>query len=224
MVAKLVLQTLFFAAAVGAMLVLCAGTTDWPGAWIFLAAMQGGALAMSLWLAVNDPALLKDRMATRQQKKGKPDRILMPLLNLFFIVWLALMAFDVRVHGTQQMPLWLNLTAGVLIFAAFLGCILVFRENTFATGIVRVQAERGHRVIDTGPYGHVRHPLYSAALASYLAAPFALGSWWGLAGLPAFAILVLLRARAEEKLLETELSGYRDYMAKVRYRFVPGLW
>ncbi len=224
MVSKLVLQTLLFGIAVGAMLALCAGTANWPGAWIFLAAMQGGGLAMSLWLAAKDPALLQDRMATRGQKKGKPDRLLMPLLHLSFFVWLALMAVDVRRHGTSQMPLWLNSAGGVIIFAAFMACIPVFRENTFATVVVKVQTERRHRVIDTGPYGLVRHPLYSAALLTYTAIPFALGSWRGLAGLPVLALVTLLRARAEENFLKGELGGYCDYMAKVPYRFVPHLW
>jgi protein-S-isoprenylcysteine O-methyltransferase Ste14 len=224
MVLKLILQALFFTVGLAVVLAVCAGTADWPGAWIFLAAMQGGGLAMTLWLAVKDPELLKDRARSRGQKKGKPDRILMPLLNVCFFAWLVLMALDVRWHGTSQMPVWVNISGGILVLLAFLGCIRVFRENTFATAVVKVQTERGHHVVDTGPYGFVRHPLYSAALLTYLAIPFALGSWAGLAGLPVLAVIVMLRARCEEAMLKTDLAGYCDYMEKVRYRFVPRLW
>ncbi len=223
MVFKLVLQAVLFTFAMGAMLAFCAGTADWPGGWILLAAMQAGGLAMTLWLAIKDPELLEHRLR-RGQAKGKADRVLIPLLNVFFLIWLAAMALDVRWRGTEQMPLWVNISAGLMIFAAFLGCIRVFRENTFATAVVKVQPERGHRVIDTGLYAHVRHPLYSVALITYAAIPLALGSWRGLAGLPVLAALVLLRARAEEDVLKTDLAGYCDYMEKVRYRFVPRLW
>ena len=224
MVWKLILQALAFAVVSGAMLVLCAGTTQWVGAWIFLGAMQGGSLVMSLWLAARDPELLKDRLSSRRQKKGTADRLLMPLLHVSFFLWLAAMAFDVRLHGTNQMPTWLNALGGAAILAAFLTTIRVFRENTYATAIVKVQPERRQTVVDTGPYALVRHPLYAVALFTYLAIPFALGSWIGLLGLPLLVLIVAVRASLEEQVLATALPRYCDYMARVPYRFVPFVW
>lgn len=222
MIAKLVLQALAFAIVMAAVLLVGAGTAYWPGAIVFLAAMQGGGLVMSLWLALKSPDLLEDRMRSLGQKKTVADRILLPLMHGFFFVWIAAMALDARRHGTAQMPLWLNLLAGAAIVGGFLATVRVFRENRFATAIIKVQ--EGHKVIDTGPYALVRHPLYGIAIVTYLAIPFALGSWAGLLGVPVLAALAFIRALAEERMLKKELDGYCDYVAKVRHRFVPYVW
>jgi protein-S-isoprenylcysteine O-methyltransferase Ste14 len=100
----------------------------------------------------------------------------------------------------------------------------VFHENSFAAAVVKVQAERGHRVIATGPYAFVRHPMYSATVLFLVGIPLLLGSWWGIAMSPIFAVLFGIRTRIEEDTLMTGLPGYADYATRVRYRLVPGLW
>ena len=134
------------------------------------------------------------------------------------------MGLDARRWQTSHMPLWLNSLGGLLVIAGFVGVCRVFAENSFAAPVVRLQAERGQRVIDTGPYALVRHPMYAAALVYVLGMPLLLGSWDGLAVLPVLLAGLLPRAVFEEKMLARNLPGYADYMKKVRYRLVPLIW
>jgi protein-S-isoprenylcysteine O-methyltransferase Ste14 len=104
-------------------------------------------------------------------------------------------------------------------------CIMwVFRENSFAAPLVKLQTERGHHVISTGPYAWVRHPMYSSSMLFFVGVPLLLGSWWGVAMVPLFVGLFAIRMRIEEQTLVAGLPGYADYRTHVRYRLVPGLW
>ena len=109
------------------------------------------------------------------------------------------------------------------MIAGFLATLLVFRENSFAAPVVRVQAERAQLVIDTGPYSVVRHPMYASAVLCLLGMPLLLGSWYGLLVVP-LMVLVVPRAVFEERLLKQQLPGYAEYMERVRYRLIPGVW
>jgi protein-S-isoprenylcysteine O-methyltransferase Ste14 len=101
---------------------------------------------------------------------------------------------------------------------------LTFKANSYAAPVVKIQKERGHRVVTTGPYAYVRHPMYAGALGLVLGAPMLLGSWWGLAGAALLILVMAMRAVLEERALHAELDGYADYAARVRYRLVPRLW
>jgi protein-S-isoprenylcysteine O-methyltransferase Ste14 len=222
MISKLILQIAVVAALLAGLLFGLAGTFAWTGAYVLCAALLGGGIAMSAWLVRHDPALLKERMG-RSSREGF-DRILLPLSNIVLFGWIAAMGLDARWHGTAQCPLWLNLIGGVLILLAFRLVVRVMAENTFATAVVRAQPERGQHVISTGPYAVVRHPMYSAAVIAYAAIPLALGSRLGLIGIPLPVLVLAVRVVFEEGLLRERLPGYCDYMAKVRYRFVPFIW
>ena len=100
----------------------------------------------------------------------------------------------------------------------------VMRENSFAAPVVKLQTERGHRVVSTGPYAFVRHPMYSGTVLFFVGAPLLLGSWWGVAMSPLFVVLFAVRAGIEERALIAGLPGYADYTTRVRYRLLPGLW
>jgi len=134
------------------------------------------------------------------------------------------MALDARRWHTSRVPAWLNALGGLLVVAGFLATMLVFRENSFAAPVVRVQAERGQRVVDTGPYAIVRHPMYASAVVYLVGMPLLLGSWLGLLVVPLMIAAMAPRAVMEERLLERELPGYAEYVRRVRYRLVPGLW
>jgi protein-S-isoprenylcysteine O-methyltransferase Ste14 len=224
MTIKLMAQIGAVAAVLAAILFGLAGTFTWPGAWILIVALIGGGAGMAAWLARHDPALLKERMGHGSREKPAFDRILLPLSNIVLFGWLALMALDARWHGTSQWPLWVNFVGGALILAAFGLVIRVMAENTFATAVVRAQPERGQHVISTGPYAIVRHPMYSAAFLAYAAIPLALGTPAGLLGIVLPVLVLAVRVVFEERLLKRDLPGYCDYMASVRYRFVPFVW
>lgn len=221
MVLRTLLRSLAFTVVLGAVLFAAAGRLDWPGGYAFLVAMGAGVLAMESWLALFDPALLRERR-NHKQKKPLYDRILLPVLFVLFPVWLIFMAIDIRIYGIAEMPRWANYAGAVVVFLAFFGNIAVFRANRFATAIVKVQ--EAQTVSDRGPYGIVRHPMYGLGVLAYFAIPFALGSWVGLAGAPLLALPLAIRVLFEEAQLKRELAGYRDYMTKVRYRLIPFIW
>jgi protein-S-isoprenylcysteine O-methyltransferase Ste14 len=135
------------------------------------------------------------------------------------------MAFDaMRFHWTAPLPVALVSLGSLCVFLCLFMCRFVFQANSYAAPVVKIQAGRGHKVVDTGLYAYVRHPMYSAALLLFVGTPLLLGSWWGLAFVPVMVIGIGWRAVREERVLAAQLDGYADYMARVRYRFVPFIW
>lgn len=222
---RLVVQTLVWLSIMGLLLFLPAGNWRWLHAWGLLGIFAVGSVGFSVWLLRRDPALLASRLGPFVQR-GQPvwDKVFLIAFVLVWCGWLALMALDAQRWRTSHMPVVLNLAGGALVIAGFLATLLVFRENTFAAPVVRVQAERAHHVIDTGPYALVRHPMYASALLYLIGIPLLLGSWYGLWMVPLFVAGMASRAVFEERLLRQNLPGYADYMSRVRYRLVPGVW
>ncbi len=206
-------------------LFLAAGTVDWPAGWAFLVLFFGFVVALSLWLLRHNPALLTERMTG----VGKPDqkawdKVFYGLANLVFLAWLALMPLDaVRFHWSQ-MSAWLQVVGAILLLCSFALFFLTFRENPYLSPAVRVQTDRGHTVISTGPYHYVRHPMYAAVIPYALGTSLLLGSWYGLLLGLILVVGIALRAVLEERTLRAELPGYDAYMAHVKYRLVPHVW
>ena len=224
MIAKLLLQNTFFVIAMGALLFAAAGTTDWPGAWTYLIASAVIGPACGLWLARTDPALLAERMRlTGREEQPVADKVFMLVLVVVVAFWFIAMGLDRRYDGAALGgPL---LLLGLALYLVSMVLILwVFRTNSFAAPVVKVQAERDHHVISTGPYALVRHPMYTSIMLFFIGVPLLLGSWWGLAFAPLFFVMFAIRTRIEERTLVAGLKGYADYTARVRYRLVPGLW
>ena len=138
--------------------------------------------------------------------------------------WFVLMPLDAVRFRWSKVPAWTFPLGVVLIIATFAGVIWVLSENRFASVQVKLQPERGQRVIDTGPYRFVRHPMYASALGLYVGAPLMLGSWWALAFAPPIMAIYAARAVAEEDLLRGSLPGYDDYARRVRWRLIPAVW
>lgn len=201
-----------------------AGDWTWPQGWAFIAIFVLGSIGFSIYMISRDPALLASRLS--QNQKGGPfwDRVFLFVFIALWFVWLAVMGLDARRLHLSHMPLWLNVVGGILIVAGFLATMPVFLANSFAAPVVRIQEERGQRVIDTGPYAFVRHPMYAAAILYLVGMPFLLGSWWGFVFVPLYIGGVAPRAMAEERLLARDLPGYADYMTRVRWRLIPGVW
>lgn len=224
MIARLLLQNTITTVAMGALLFASAGTLRWPAAWAFLATCILLGPLCGWWLYRIDPALLAERLRPLLQKdQPAADKVFMGALIVAMLAWLVLIGIDRRVEGSD-MPVALQ-AAGVVLFLLWtLFTLWVFRENSFAAPVVKLQAERAQRVISTGPYAHVRHPMYSGMVLFFTGLPLLLGSWWGLAMVPVFIALFAIRIGIEERILRDGLPGYADYAAQVRYRLVPGVW
>lgn len=224
MIARLLLQNTITTAAMGALLFACAGTLHWPSAWAFLLTCALLGPVCGWWLYRIDPALLAERLRpVLQRDQPAADKVFMSLFVIAMLAWLALMGADRRMQSSD-MPVALQALGFVLFLLSALFTLWVFRENSFAAPVVKLQAERAQRVISTGPYAHVRHPMYSGMVLFFAGVPLLLGSWWGLAMMPVFVALFAVRIGIEERTLRAGLPGYADYAARVRYRLLPGLW
>ena len=223
MIAKLLLQNTFFVVAMGALLFASAGTLHWPGAWAFLATSAILGPACGLWLAKTDPALLAERMRLTAREQPAADKKFMLVFAVSAFVWLVAMGLDRRMQASAVPPALQAL--GLAMYLLSTGFIMwVFRVNSFAVPVIKVQAARHHQVISSGPYAWVRHPMYSGIMLFFFGVPLLVGSWWGLLIAPLFAVLFVVRAGIEERALVAGLPGYADYAARVRYRLVPGVW
>jgi protein-S-isoprenylcysteine O-methyltransferase Ste14 len=200
-----------------------AGSFRWPQAWVFLALYLSAVAGFFLYAKKRDPGLLKERISPPKSVKAW-DRRIIRVYSLILAAMIVLTGLDaVRFRWSR-----LSLGWNVLGFGGFVLAMLVafwaIRENTFASEVVRIQDDRGHRVCSTGPYAHVRHPMYVGVILSIVSFPLALGSLY--AFIPAGIIvgLFILRTSLEDKTLKEELPGYREYAQKVRFRLIPGLW
>lgn len=208
----------------GTLLFLPAGSLAWPGAWVFLAEMWVLALAVGAWLLRYDPVLLKERTGPFIQRDQPPvDKLLVVSIIGLYVLWFVGMGLDRR-YGWSSVPLWLQALGAVGVFLSVYLGYLTFRENSFASPVVKIQTDRAHSVVTTGPYAYVRHPMYAGALFHFLGLPLLLGSWWGLLFVPLFTGLFAIRIGFEERTLRTALKGYDDYVARVRYRVIPLIW
>ncbi len=204
------------------LLFLPAWTIDYWQAWIFLAVFSVSVLAITIYLMKEDPKLLERRVnAGPGAEKQKSQKIIQLLATIAFVAVLVVPAIDHR-FGWSTMPTYVVAIGDVLVVLGLFIIFLVFKENTFSSGTIEVGSEQ--KVIATGPYAHVRHPMYIGALIMLLGMPLALGSWWGLFTIIPMTLVIAWRLLEEEKFLAENLSGYSDYRNKVRCRLVPLVW
>jgi protein-S-isoprenylcysteine O-methyltransferase Ste14 len=201
---------------------LPAWTLAWWQAWVFLGVFFIAVLAITLYLMKKDPKLLERRVrAGPIAEKRLGQKVIQGAASLAFVAIFVVAGFDRRL-GWSAVPLYLAL-AGDLLVALGLGIVFfVFRENSFASATIELGAEQ--RVIATGPYSLVRHPMYIGGLVLLLGVPVALGSWWALWAVIPLAVVIVWRLRDEETLLARDLAGYAEYRSKVRHRLVPFIW
>ncbi len=202
-----------------------AGTMRWFAAWAFLALFFAAALVIAQMLAREDPALLEERMSL-PFRKGQPvwDRVVISGYLVLFPAWFVLMSLDAVRFGWSVMPAWLQRVGAAGVIVAMRICYRVFQENTFLAPTVRIQRERGQKVVSSGPYAVVRHPLYAGVLILFPSIALMLGSWWGLAASLALLGGLVVRTALEDRELQRSLGGYPDYARRVRYRLIPLIW
>jgi protein-S-isoprenylcysteine O-methyltransferase Ste14 len=215
-------RLLRFFISLAALLFLTAWTLDYWQAWLFLAVFCGSSFAITLYLAQHDPKLLERRMkAGPGAEKERSQRIIQLLALIAFIAVLVVPAIDHR-FAWSTVPPFVTVAGDILVALGFLVIFFVFKENTFASAIIEVGS--GQKVITTGPYALVRHPMYSGALVMLLGEPLALGSWWGLFTIIPITAVIVWRLLNEEEFLAKNLAGYSDYQSRVRYRLLPSIW
>ena len=209
-------------AIMGALLFGCAGTPRYWQAWAYLSLFFALSAVVTGDLLRRDPALLQRRMKGGPTAERRPlQRFLMFGASLGFVSLLVVPALDFR-YGWSSVPVT-GVVIGDVLFAVGFGFIgRVYRENTYTSATIEIAA--GQRVIDTGPYAVVRHPMYASGSIYLIGTPLALGSYWGFLGLAFMLPFLVWRLVDEERLLARELPGYTAYQARVRYRLIPGLW
>ncbi len=206
-------------ALIAGLLVLCAGTTDYWQAWLYTGVLLVLLSTSFNWLMRSDPQRLERRMRTREREK-RQQRVI-GVSTLFLILLYVLPGLDRRFHWSQ-MPLALVLLGAGLVILGYLFYMRVIQANQFASRVVEVMQEQ--KVITSGPYALVRHPMYLAMVIFFLGTALALGSYWAL--IPATLMIPVLAVRLleEEKILRRDLPGYAEYTQKVRWHLIPGVW
>lgn len=202
-----------------ALLFLPAGTLHYPGAWLFLTLLFAPMLLLGVWLYVKSPVLLERRLESRESQGAQ--RGVVAVSGLLFTSCFVLSALDFR-FGWTAVPGWLRAAGAALQLAGYALYMEVMRENAYLSRTVHVM--EGQRVIDSGLYGMVRHPMYATTLVLFLSIPLVLGSWVGFAIMLPFIAVLAVRIIKEEAYLKQELPGYAAYCEKVRYRLIPKIW
>ena len=204
------------------LLFIPAGTVRYWQAWVYLLIFFGAAAFTTAFLVRKDPALLERRMSGGPTAEKQPtQKFIMLCTSLGFVALLVVPALDYRL-AWSKVPLSGVLVGDALVAVGFYLIFLVYKENTFTSATIEVVPDQ--KVVSTGPYAIVRHPMYASALLYLVGTPFALGSYWGLAPLVGMLPFLIWRLFDEERFLALNLPGYTDYQKKVRHRLVPRIW
>lgn len=205
------------------LLFLTAGTLRWTEAWIYIGLFFIYGIVIGAWMKKHDPALFRERATIKIPKRGW-DKIIGIGLGLFFIPIYIIPGFDAVRHGWSDVPVSAKILGFILFMVSVAWTAKVAKENTYLSRIVEIQEDRGHKVITTGPYRVVRHPMYLGSVGYLISIPLALGSLYTLIPSALCIFLLIIRTLFEDKTLHSELEGYPEYAKKTRYRIFPGIW
>ena len=205
-----------------ALIFVPAGTLNYWQGWLFLAVFAASTTAFTVYLALFDKPLLERRMkAGPWHEQESSQKIIVSLVFVGFFSLIAVSALDVR-FGWSRLPAYISLIGEALIVSSFLFIFWVVRVNSFAASTIQVTEDQ--KVVSTGPYAHVRHPMYSGALLLLVGIPLALGSWWALILIAPVMPVLIWRILDEERFLLKNLPGYAEYASTMRYRLIPHVW
>ena len=204
---------------VGAILFLPAGSFAFVGGWLFIALLFIPMIFLGVFLFIKSPELLEKRLDAKE--KENTQKGVVALSGLLFLVGFIVAGLDYR-FAWSHVPTWLVIVASVILLASYALYAEVMRENAYLSRTIEVQ--EGQKVVDTGLYGIVRHPMYAVTVWLFLSIPLVLGSFWSLLCFAPYPIIMAVRILNEEKVLTNGLDGYADYKKKVKYRLIPFIW
>ena len=204
---------------VGVLLFLPAGTFVYPNAWLFIGLLFGPMLILGTVLLFKAPKLLEKRLSAKE--KEKTQRSVVALSGLLFLIGFIVAGLDFH-FGWSRVPIWLVIVASAVLLISYALYAEVMRENAYLSRTVEVQENQ--KVVDTGLYGIVRHPMYAVTVWLFLSIPLVLGSFWALLCFAPYIAVIAVRIRNEEKVLEKGLDGYTEYKTRVKYRIFPFVW
>jgi protein-S-isoprenylcysteine O-methyltransferase Ste14 len=224
--ARITIQVFKATTAVFLLLVLLfgpAGTLRWIEAWLYIILYLIAVAAILLWMKKKSPELLKERMSTKKDAKSWDKKIILAY-TLLLMIMLAVAGLDAVRFRWSRVPLSLKIIGFSGFVPAFLLVFWTMTQNPYLSELVRIQKDRDHHVCTTGPYRYVRHPMYVGVILLILFLPFALGSFYALIPGLMITLLFILRTFLEDKTLQAELPGYKEYAHKVRYKLIPRIW
>jgi protein-S-isoprenylcysteine O-methyltransferase Ste14 len=216
---QIVIRILMFPVFMALLVLLSAGTWHYPEAYVYFCVLTLPLIAAMGYFFRKDPSLLEKRMKTKENRGAQ--KVFIVFATLSIVGAFVIPGLDRR-FGWSELPFWVALVGDVLVFVGYLFIVYVFRTNSYASRVVEIQEEQ--KVIDTGPYAVVRHPMYTGMIVLYIASPVALGSLWGMIPSALLIPLLVLRILNEEKLLKEELAGYEEYCRARKFRLIPLLW
>jgi protein-S-isoprenylcysteine O-methyltransferase Ste14 len=222
---RLIIQMLFFIVVIPFLPLLISRDWDWWEAWVYAIISILGFVISRVLATRRHPDLIAERARTTQHEDTQPwDKQLAPLLGIGGVLVMLVCGLDELLDWSPTFSLSVTIIALIAILLGYVLGSYALIENRFFSGVVRLQADRGHRVVTSGPYRWIRHPGYAGALLTYLATPFFLDSSWAFLPTVFVVILFIIRTYKEDRFLQDELEGYHDYVKRVRYRLLPGVW
>lgn len=220
---KLILESLFKfilgVILIGLLIFIPAGTIYFYNGWIFMIILFIPILIAGIIMMIKNPELLKKRLDGKE--KIKKQNIIIKLSGLMFIIGFIIAGLDFR-FGWLVLPPWISYIACVIFICAYIMWGVVLKQNTYLSRTIKVV--EGQTVVDTGLYGIVRHPMYTATLLLFMSMPLILGSLFAFFVFLLYPLLIIVRIKEEEKFLAKELKGYNEYKEKVKYRLIPFIW
>ena len=204
---------------VGALLFLPAGSIEYLNGWLFVGLLFVPMLILGVVLLIKAPNLLEKRISVKE--KQNTQKGVVAVSGLLFVAGFIVAGLDFR-YGWSEVPIWVVIVSSAVLLISYALYAEVMRENAYLSRTVEVQENQ--KVIDTGFYGIVRHPMYAVTIWLFLSIPLVLGSWWALLCFAPYVVVIVVRILNEEKVLESGLEGYVEYKSRVKYRLVPFVW
>ena len=219
LIRKIITRFSLFPLVLGLLTLLPAGTFQYWQVYLYITVLVVPMIFVLFYFLKNDPRFLERR--TRTKEKEQQQKIIQYIFSFFFFISFIVCGLDKR-FGWSDIRLSMVIFADVFVLLGYLLVFFVFKQNSYASRVVEV--EQNQKVISTGLYGYVRHPMYVGILIMYIPTPIALGSYWGLIPVATIPLALVLRILNEEKVLCKELPGYKEYCHKTKYRLIPFLW